>query len=159
LNKAVREKRLEELEAKGVNSWTSKEVGEWIESVGYPQYSTHTHPSGSSSKDEALTLLLLLLWAHTEINFTKNHITGSVLLQKLDMEVLKKELGITSYGARAEILDRIASIPYQRRKRALRPSSGIHSTPPPKSFPPSTIPAEGIALAALRLTLWSGLVW
>jgi hypothetical protein len=64
-----------------------------------------------------------------EINFTKNHITGSVLLQKLDMEVLKKELGITSYGARAEILDRIASIPYQRRaRRALRPSSGIHST-------------------------------
>lgn len=100
LNKAVREKRLEELEAKGVNSWTSKEVGEWIESVGYPQY---------------------------KINFTKNHITGSVLLQKLDMEVLKKELGITSYGARAEILDRIASIPYQRRKRALRPSSGIHN--------------------------------
>jgi hypothetical protein len=40
LNKAVRERRLEGLEAKGVNSWTSKEVGEWIESVGYPQYST-----------------------------------------------------------------------------------------------------------------------
>ncbi len=51
LNKAVREKRLEELEAKGVNSWTSKEVGEWIESVGYPQYSTHAHPPGSSPQE------------------------------------------------------------------------------------------------------------
>lgn len=40
LSKAMREKRLQALEAKGVNSWTSKEVGEWIEAAGYPQYST-----------------------------------------------------------------------------------------------------------------------
>lgn len=33
-----------------------------------------------------------------------------MLLQKLDMAVLKKELGIASYGVRAKIVDEIKAI-------------------------------------------------
>jgi len=62
-----------------MQAWTVKEVGEWIEHLGYPQY-----------KDA----------------FIKNDITGP-MLAKLDSTTLKSELSISSFGARSHILESI----------------------------------------------------
>ncbi len=136
LKKSMLDKHKRELESKGVINWTANDVSEWVEAIGYPQYrnqSLHHH-----TRD--LTLVFLRysepttnIWSVQSLpghNFTRHHITGRLLLQKLDMEVLKKELGIASYGARAQILERVQKVPKQKENSSNSMNTTIRSRCP-----------------------------
>ena len=82
LEKAIMQRRRNLLEQKELTEWSVDEVARWVESIGYPQYSE---------------------------NFRENHISGG-MLQKVDMDVLRRELKIMSYGVRSKILEAVKNV-------------------------------------------------
>ena len=82
LEKAIMQRRRNLLEQKELTEWSVDEVARWVESIGYPQYCE---------------------------NFRENHISGS-MLQKVDMDVLRRELKIMSYGVRSKILEAVKNV-------------------------------------------------
>ena len=82
--------------------WSVQEVVDWLKSKGFDQAVCDKFIGKSF-------FFFLLNRSKSNILFLDNEITGEVLL-KLDVDLLKSEIGITAFGKRTHIMNSIADL-------------------------------------------------